>query len=316
MKRATTSLHRTFAQSAQLDQSRGYSEAAALVRQRQWTRPAETTTPSDNATKPNDTPPSNASGSGAPQLKRVSWGPLPPPPRNDQPASGPGAQKRGQAWPELPGFGSAPTRNSDQNNRRRHAQGPKRAEEPKPQPAPKREGLRAQTEAHILFQQRTSQRQAGSPPWQGIVPPFRSWAVSVPTPGLQDEAGHSSQRPKRKDRTARGSALEHIQTGSEMDYEETEIHQAAQKKKEQKVKLIEVQDTSRDVYIPSAISVSNLSRLLNVRIGRLQDKMYAAGMNQTTYDHILTSDDASLLALELGFNPVVDEDAAFDIYPE
>ncbi|KAG9087939.1 hypothetical protein FS749_002540, partial [Ceratobasidium sp. UAMH 11750] len=51
-------------------------------------------------------------------------------------------------------------------------------------------------------------------------------------------------------------------------------------------------------------------------IGRLQDKMYAAGMEQTAYDHILTADDASLLALELGFNPVVDEDAAFDVYPE
>jgi translation initiation factor IF-2 len=51
-------------------------------------------------------------------------------------------------------------------------------------------------------------------------------------------------------------------------------------------------------------------------IGRLQDKMYAAGMEDTTYDHILTSDDASLLALEFGYNPVVDEDAAFDVYPE
>jgi hypothetical protein len=51
-------------------------------------------------------------------------------------------------------------------------------------------------------------------------------------------------------------------------------------------------------------------------VGRLQNKMYAAGMDQTAYDHILTADDASLLALEFGLNPVVDEDAAFDVYPE
>lgn len=43
--------------------------------------------------------------------------------------------------------------------------------------------------------------------------------------------------------------------------------EAALKKKAQKVKLIQVEDTSKDVYIPSAISVSNLARLLNIRIG-------------------------------------------------
>lgn len=55
---------------------------------------------------------------------------------------------------------------------------------------------------------------------------------------------------------------------------------------------------------------------LNFVLGRLQNKMYAAGMEDTAHDHVLTSDDASLIALEFGFNPVVDEDAAFDIYPE
>jgi translation initiation factor IF-2 len=30
---------------------------------------------------------------------------------------------------------------------------------------------------------------------------------------------------------------------------------------------------------------------------------------------VLSSDDASLIALELGRNPVVDDEAAFDLYP-
>ena len=44
--------------------------------------------------------------------------------------------------------------------------------------------------------------------------------------------------------------------------------------------------------------------------------MYIVGMEESAYDHILTADDASLLALEFGLNPIVNEDAAFDIYPE
>lgn len=144
----------------------------------------------------------------------------------------------------------------------------------------------------------------------------------MPTPGLQDDLDRGSQKVRRKDKSDRGSVLGHLELEPEpepepeLSYEEAEGQEVVQKKREQKIKLIEVQDTSKDVYIPSAISVSNLSRLLNIRIGRLQNKMYAAGMEQTAYDHILNSDDASLLALELGFNPVVDEDAAFDVYPE
>lgn len=44
-------------------------------------------------------------------------------------------------------------------------------------------------------------------------------------------------------------------------------YEATLRKKAHKVKLIQVEDTSKDVYIPSAISVSNLARLLNIRLG-------------------------------------------------
>ncbi|TDL27302.1 initiation factor 2 [Rickenella mellea] len=44
--------------------------------------------------------------------------------------------------------------------------------------------------------------------------------------------------------------------------------------------------------------------------------MESAGMReQSSYDHMLTSEYASLLAMEFNRNPVVDDEAAFDIYP-
>lgn len=71
-----------------------------------------------------------------------------------------------------------------------------------------------------------------------------------------------------------------------------------------------------DINIPSMVSVGNFARLLGVSLGRLQRVMANAGMEeQSSYDHVLTSEYASLLAMEFGRNPIVNDEAAFDIYP-
>lgn len=40
------------------------------------------------------------------------------------------------------------------------------------------------------------------------------------------------------------------------------------------------------------------------------------GMAHPTSTSVLQADDACMLAMELQFNPIVDDVAAFDIYPE
>lgn len=71
-----------------------------------------------------------------------------------------------------------------------------------------------------------------------------------------------------------------------------------------------------NVYIPTTVSVGQLARLLNVRQTLLQRKMVDAGMAaEASYDHVLTSDYAALLAEEFGRNPIINDEAAFDIYP-
>ncbi|KAF8630408.1 hypothetical protein AX15_002959 [Amanita polypyramis BW_CC] len=71
-----------------------------------------------------------------------------------------------------------------------------------------------------------------------------------------------------------------------------------------------------DVYIPSAVSVGNLARLLNIRLDRLQRQMKRVGMvDEISYDYMLTADYAALLAEEFGRNPVISDEAAFDIHP-
>ncbi|KAN0123829.1 hypothetical protein V8E52_002319 [Russula decolorans] len=74
--------------------------------------------------------------------------------------------------------------------------------------------------------------------------------------------------------------------------------------------------TKVDVFIPSIVSVGNLARILGVSLGKLQWKMREAGMaEEASYDHVLTSEYAVLLADEFNRNSVVNDEAAFDLYP-
>ncbi|KAF9820118.1 hypothetical protein IEO21_01551 [Rhodonia placenta] len=64
------------------------------------------------------------------------------------------------------------------------------------------------------------------------------------------------------------------------------------------------------------VSVGNLARLLNIRLDPLRRKMIKVGMDaEASHDHLLTAEYASLLALEFNRNPVVNDEAAFDIFP-
>ncbi|EAU88331.2 translation initiation factor IF-2 [Coprinopsis cinerea okayama7 len=70
------------------------------------------------------------------------------------------------------------------------------------------------------------------------------------------------------------------------------------------------------VYIPTAVSVVNLARILGIKPARLQRKMEQVGItDNASYDYVLTADYAALLAEEYGRKPIVDDEAAFDLYP-
>ncbi|KAK3816628.1 MAG: translation initiation factor IF-2 [Benniella sp.] len=77
------------------------------------------------------------------------------------------------------------------------------------------------------------------------------------------------------------------------------------------------QKPAKDVFIPDAISVSNLAGLLGARIGHFENKMRSLGMETIRHDHILTSEEASLLALEYNVNPIVGTtEKLFDLTPK
>ncbi|KAJ6500507.1 translation initiation factor IF-2 [Mycena sanguinolenta] len=86
--------------------------------------------------------------------------------------------------------------------------------------------------------------------------------------------------------------------------------------KVKKIRTFVEKRVDEDVYIPSTVSVGHLARLLSVKLEDLQDKMFQAGMGaQASFDYVLTSDYAVLLAEEFGRRPTVNDEAAFDLFP-
>ncbi|KAH7889835.1 hypothetical protein F5I97DRAFT_1800872 [Phlebopus sp. FC_14] len=83
-----------------------------------------------------------------------------------------------------------------------------------------------------------------------------------------------------------------------------------------KKRFLETKSAKVDLYIPATVTVGQFARLLNVRLHTLQRKMFEAGMRaDTSYDHVLTSDYAALLAEEFGRNAIIEKEGAFDLYP-
>ncbi|KAI5981009.1 P-loop containing nucleoside triphosphate hydrolase protein, partial [Pisolithus albus] len=68
--------------------------------------------------------------------------------------------------------------------------------------------------------------------------------------------------------------------------------------------------------IPSTVTAGQLARSLDVHLGTLRKKMVQAGMREnTSYNHVFTSDYATLLAEDFGRNPILNDEAALYLYP-
>ncbi|KAF8831713.1 hypothetical protein HHX47_DHR1000866 [Lentinula edodes] len=131
--------------------------------------------------------------------------------------------------------------------------------------------------------------------------------------GRKTGKSHFGPKPER-----RGSLIQKMRAMPEDINDTQKDYRAVRLRKEnfRKNKVFVEKKVSVDVYIPSLVSVGQLAQLLNVRLARLQRKMEQSGMGEeTSYDHVLTSDYAVLLAEEFGKNPVVNDEMAFDIYP-
>lgn len=138
--------------------------------------------------------------------------------------------------------------------------------------------------------------------------PFRPFIRSL---DVEQTPRHNRRWEGNGKHKSRGSLL--YRRGDEVIPKAQDVKAAPKPKVQKAKKSLRV---NPDINIPSTVSVGNFARLLNVSLGRLQKVMANAGMEeQSSYDHVLTAEYASLIAMEFGRNPIVNDEAAFDIYP-
>lgn len=102
----------------------------------------------------------------------------------------------------------------------------------------------------------------------------------------------------------------------ERKIQRSQVVESGEKTPKRRPRSAHLQAVRSQLYIPQSISVSNFSKLLNVRLEVLQRKMADSGFDENGHDYVLSSDVATLLAEEFNFQVIVDETSAFDLYPQ
>ncbi|GAA5829303.1 hypothetical protein JCM3766R1_001052 [Sporobolomyces carnicolor] len=70
----------------------------------------------------------------------------------------------------------------------------------------------------------------------------------------------------------------------------------------------------KKVALPSALRLDNLCNILKMKLWHVQKAAQRLGLDDVRAERFLTAEDATLLSLELGFEPTIDDEAAFDLY--
>ncbi|EWC45552.1 hypothetical protein DRE_05410 [Drechslerella stenobrocha 248] len=102
----------------------------------------------------------------------------------------------------------------------------------------------------------------------------------------------------------------------EMENVESKAARKERKKleREQKAKeKLEQQRQCPPIMIPEFVSVSTLARLCKVKLEMFAWKMEELGFTETNPDHVLNAEMAGLIAMEYGFEPVIDKSYERDL---
>lgn len=81
----------------------------------------------------------------------------------------------------------------------------------------------------------------------------------------------------------------------------------------------QARDTSKDenikISIPTFVTVSNLSAIMNVPLNTLLNKLKTLGFEDMTHNYILDKENASLIADEFGFDVTMSDETGLDLFP-
>lgn len=124
--------------------------------------------------------------------------------------------------------------------------------------------------------------------------------------------------PNRGDRYKERKSKKFV---SEVDFDDDEDALRAERRKQRKQKAEKNRAVSKaaaaptPIHLPEFISVSNLARVLRVRVEDFAYKMNDLGFAETNNDHVLDAETAGLIAAEFNYEPIIELSGERDLLP-
>lgn len=129
--------------------------------------------------------------------------------------------------------------------------------------------------------------------------------------------GPAEGRGSLRSQPSDNNAFAHKKKHPQQPAQQTSIPHSREHFKKKGKRVVEAK-IEREVFIPSSVRVGDLARIVDTKLPALLRKMQRLGMpaEQCRSDYLLSSEDASLVAMEYNLTPIVDEEKSFDIYPD
>jgi translation initiation factor IF-2 len=119
--------------------------------------------------------------------------------------------------------------------------------------------------------------------------------------------------PKGKSKDKARRREQFVQDEDEQAEQEEALARAEAKRRRKREKAAKKASALTPMLLPEYISVSNLAVALRVRMEDFVRRMEDLGFEETSHDHILNAENAGLIAMEYGFEPIVDRGESKDL---
>ena len=139
---------------------------------------------------------------------------------------------------------------------------------------------------------------------------FRSGRFAV---GNETTSGTYDATPRHRRRSDEKRKETKYETLDEDEGEMKMRTRKEQKKQRQKEKTEREVAAPTPIELPSFISVANLADALKIRLERFMEKLEELGFEEIASDHVLSAENAGLIAMEYNFEPLIDRSQTEDL---
>ncbi|KAE9983146.1 hypothetical protein BLS_004539 [Venturia inaequalis] len=124
-------------------------------------------------------------------------------------------------------------------------------------------------------------------------------------------------KERRRDEWAKDEDVDERRSGKKKSFKEKIQDARDRKKAKDRLKKRISAQKMKPIHLPEFISVNNLAHQLGTRYENFVERMEEMGFLDIGHDHVLTAENAGLIAMEYGFEPVIETIVdGLDILPE